>query len=48
LEAFVECGGIAGDRKAHFTRKCKRPEDFVCLFVIVREGANFVFYPYKT
>lgn len=47
LEEFVERGVIKEDRKAHFIKKYKRPEDFMCLFVIVPEGANFVFYPYK-
>lgn len=47
LEEFVERGIIKEDRKARFIKKYKKPEDFMCLFVIVPEGANFVFYPYK-
>lgn len=47
LEEFVERGVIREDRKARFIKKYKRPEGFMCLFVIVPEGANFVFYPYK-
>ncbi|MGJ1418320.1 hypothetical protein ACR79T_01755 [Sphingobacterium spiritivorum] len=47
LEEFVERGLIKEDRKAYFERTYKKPEDYMCLFVIVPEGANFVFYPYK-
>ena len=47
LEEFVDRGVIKEERKAHFIKRYKRPEDFMCLFVIVPEGANFVFYPYK-
>ena len=35
------------DRKDAFIKKYKRAQDFMCLFVVVPEGANFVFYPYK-
>ncbi len=47
LEEFVERGIIKEDRKEHFIKKYKKPEDFMCLFVVVPDGANFVFYPYK-
>lgn len=47
LEEFVERGVIKEDRKPHFIKQYKKPEDFICLFVIVPEGANFVFYPYQ-
>ncbi|SEL73288.1 hypothetical protein [Parapedobacter koreensis] len=47
LEEFVERGIIKEERKAHFIKQYKKPENFMCLFVIVPEGANFVFYPYK-
>lgn len=47
LEEFVENNLIKADRKDRFIKHFKRPEDFMCLFVIVPEGANFVFYPYK-
>lgn len=47
LEEFVERGIIKEDRKAHFIKHYKKPEDFMCVFVVVPEGANFVFYPYK-
>ncbi len=47
LEEFVERGIIRGDRKAHFIKQYKKPEDFMCVFAVVPEGANFVFYPYN-
>ncbi|WP_257666957.1 hypothetical protein [Parapedobacter tibetensis] len=46
LEEFVERGIIKEDRKARFIKHYKKPEDFMCVFVVVPEGANFVFYPY--
>lgn len=47
LEEFVERGLIKEDRQAHFIKNYKAANDFMCLFVIVPEGANFVFYPYE-
>ena len=47
LEEFVEKGIIHPDKKAKFIKQYKNASDFMCLFVIVPEGANFVFYPYK-
>ncbi len=47
LEEFVEKGVIQKERKERFIKHYKRPENFMCLFVVVPEGANFVFYPYK-
>lgn len=46
FEEFVEKQIINEDRKDFFLKKFKKAEDFMCLFVIVPEGANFVFYPY--
>lgn len=46
LEEFVEKGIIQADKKDHFTTNYKAAEDFMCVFVVVPEGANFVFYPY--
>lgn len=46
LEEFVEKGIIKEDRKEHFVKHFKPAKDFMCLFVVVPEGANFVFYPY--
>jgi len=48
LEEFVERGIILEERKVHFIKQYKKPEDYMCIFVIVPEGANFVFYPYKS
>ncbi|PST84421.1 hypothetical protein C7T94_06870 [Pedobacter yulinensis] len=47
LEEFIEKGVIDPKRKEQFLKSYKKPEDFMCLFVIVPEGANFVYYPYK-
>ncbi|SRR5690606_3207917 len=47
LEEFVERGLIKEDRKEYFIKNFKSTNDFMCLFVVVPEGANFVFYPYK-
>lgn len=47
LEEFVERGVILKNKKEQFIKNYKKAEDFACLFVIVPEGANFVFYPYK-
>jgi hypothetical protein len=47
LEEFVEKEIILGDKKAAFVKNFKSATDFMCLFVIVPEGANFVFYPFR-
>lgn len=47
FEEFVESNIIKEDRKDAFIKKFKRAQEFMCLFVVVPEGANFVFYPYK-
>lgn len=47
LEEFVEKGIIKPEKKEHFLKNYKKPEDFMCVFVIVPEGANFIFYPYS-
>ncbi len=47
LEEFVEKGIIHPDKKERFIKQYKNAHEFMCLFVIVPEGANFVFYPYK-
>jgi len=47
LEEFVEKGVIKKELQERFTRSYKNPHDFMCLFVIVPEGANFVYLPYK-
>ncbi|WP_207535514.1 hypothetical protein [Desertivirga arenae] len=47
LEEFIEKGVIHPEKKERFIKQFKNAEDFMCLFVIVPEGANFVFFPYK-
>src|SRR5688500_260957 len=43
LEEFVDRGLIKEERREHFVKNFKPANDFMCLFVIVPEGANFVF-----
>ncbi|MCD0486613.1 hypothetical protein LPB86_00115 [Pedobacter sp. MC2016-14] len=47
LEEFIEKGIINREKKELFLKSYKKPEDFMCIFVIVPEGANFVYYPYS-
>lgn len=47
LEDFIEKGVIQEDKKDFFIKNYKDPSEFMCLFVVVPEGANFVYYPYK-
>ncbi len=47
LEEFVEKGIIHPDKKERFMKQYKNPHDFMCVFVIVPEGANFIFFPYE-
>lgn len=47
LEEFIEKGIIHRDKRDRFIKHYKDPHEHMCLFVIVPEGANFVFYPYK-
>lgn len=47
FEEFVEKGIINKEKKEPFLRSYKKPENFMCVFVIVPEGANFIYYPYK-
>ncbi|HEY0056462.1 MAG TPA: hypothetical protein VGB63_13995 [Pedobacter sp.] len=46
LEEFVEKGIILPDKKDRFIKQYKNPNQHMCLFVVVPQGANFVFYPY--
>jgi hypothetical protein len=46
LEEFVEAGVIKPALKERFLKTYKKPEDFMCIFAIVPEGANFIFFPY--
>lgn len=47
LEEFIEKNLILPDRKDKFLKQYKDPYAFMCVFVIVPEGANFVFFPYQ-
>ncbi|MFM6977008.1 MAG: hypothetical protein ACKOW2_09215 [Sphingobacteriaceae bacterium] len=47
LEEFVEKGIVKPEKKEAFIKQYKNAHHFMCLFVIVPEGANFVFYPYS-
>ncbi|HXH99922.1 MAG TPA: hypothetical protein VNI52_06615 [Sphingobacteriaceae bacterium] len=47
LEEFVEKGIIHTDKKERFIKHYKNANDFMCLFVVVPEGANFIFFPYQ-
>lgn len=46
FEEFVEKGIIKPELKELFLKNYKNPEDYMCVFVIVPEGANFIYYPY--
>lgn len=47
LEEFIEKGIINKEKREQFLKVYKKPENFMCVFVIVPEGANFIYYPYK-
>lgn len=46
LEEFVEKGVIKEILKERFLSTYKNPNEYMCIFVVVPEGANFVYYPY--
>jgi len=48
FEEFVEKGIIKPELKELFIKNYKKPGDFMCVFVIVPDGANFIYYPYET
>ncbi|HEY8929215.1 MAG TPA: hypothetical protein VIM55_08500 [Mucilaginibacter sp.] len=47
LEEFVEKGVIKEVLKERFISSYKNPSEYMCIFVIVPEGANFVYFPYQ-
>lgn len=47
LEEFLEKEIILPEKKANFIKHYKSANDFMCMFVVVPEGANFVFFPYS-
>jgi hypothetical protein len=46
LEEFIERGIIKKELKERFLSSYKSPHDYMCVFVVVPEGANFVYFPY--
>jgi len=46
LEEFMERGVIKKELEERFIDTYKKPDKFMCVFVIVPDGANFVFFPY--
>jgi len=46
LEEFMEKGIIKKELQPRFIDTYKNPHEFMCVFVVVPEGANFVFFPY--
>lgn len=48
FEEFIEKGIIKPEYKELFLKSYKKPEDYMCVFVIVPEGANFIYYPYQS
>lgn len=47
FEEFVEKGVINKDKEDFFLSNYKDPTKFMCILVMVPEGANFVYFPYK-
>jgi hypothetical protein len=46
MEEFIEKGIIKPELRELFLKSYKKPQEFMCVFVIVPEGANFIYYPY--
>lgn len=46
MEEFVEKGVIKEILKERFINSYKNPNEYMCVFVVVPEGANFVYFPY--
>lgn len=46
LEEFIERGVIKKELRERFISSYKNPHDYMCIFAIVPEGANFVYFPY--
>ncbi|XWN35089.1 MAG: hypothetical protein ROO73_05880 [Roseivirga sp.] len=46
LEALVQCGLMAADKKEAFKETYKDPEEFCCLLVVDTNFTNFVYMPY--
>jgi hypothetical protein len=46
LEEFIERGVIKKELRERFISSYKNPNNYMCIFTIVPEGANFVYFPY--
>ncbi len=47
IDEFIERGIITAEKEDFFKQNYKDPNRYICVFVMVPEGANFVFFPYK-
>ena len=47
IEEFTEKGLIQPDKLEKFLKQYKDAYKYMCVFVVVPEGANFVFFPYQ-
>lgn len=47
LEEFIERGVIKKELRERFISSYKNPNNYMCIFAIVPEGANFVYFPYE-
>lgn len=47
LEEFIERGVIKKELRERFIKSYKSPDEYMCVFTIVPEGANFVYFPYS-
>lgn len=47
LEEFLEKGIILREKEDLFLQNFKDPLKFICVLVMVPEGANFIFVPFK-
>ena|ERR1700744_6485974 len=47
LEEFTEKGVIKEILRERFISSYKNPNEYMCVFVVVPEGANFIYFPYK-
>ncbi|MGN6177705.1 MAG: hypothetical protein ACTHNW_00885 [Mucilaginibacter sp.] len=46
LEEFIERGVIKKELRERFISSYKNPNNYMCIFAVVPEGANFVYFPY--
>ena len=47
LEEFATKGLIQADKLENFQEIYKDPLEFICLFVVDKQGATFIFFPRK-